>query len=231
MNLIFVIKKYFTYVLNAAKQTSSILATWVLSFLSQKQSSQNDSGKTIYLIQNITDKPIILSDLNGIEISPRKVVDLEKIANKSDINNSRNLKDAISMKKLLIPKFIEINSDNTTKKATKKKEHKLDEEKIYSLIKKALSEQQIQQPNNNISETLEKAVAKSMTGLIDSIRSQINNVNVNDQPIPEISHEKLAEITQQSIQKITENIETNNGQKAKKINVVNKNIANLADEI
>lgn len=203
-------------------------------------------GVLIFVVHNLTSRTIILSDLRA-EVGPRKLLDLEKVANREDIDRSRDLKQALNSKKLALTRHSVVHANVNAKqpeitRVIEKTIEKtvstpaFDEERLSALIKKAVEEQMQAQKTERIEDSVSKAVSKSLGGLVASIRDQINSVQVSNTQskrdmTPEIDPAKLAEISQKSVQKMSENIETGGSQKSRKINVVNKNLNNLADEL
>jgi hypothetical protein len=75
-----------------------------------------------------------------------------------------------------------------------------------------------------------------MGGLVSSIRDQINNIRIEkpDKEVEElpIDPKQFAEISQKSVQKISDEIETGGQNKAKQIRISNKKSASdLANEL
>lgn len=197
----------------------------------------------MYVIHNLTSKTIILADLR-VEIGPRKVLNLEQVASRSAIDNSRDLKRALAEKRLALTRHSIIEAEKPVERSRvieKTTVQQIDERQLSRLIKQAVSEELSQykdhpKQNPNIEKTIQKAIANNMGGLVDSIRDRINNVQVN-QPLqrePELSiePEKLAELSQKSVEKLSGEIETGGQNKAKSVRIINKKSAtDLANEL
>lgn len=188
----------------------------------------------MFIVHNLTSHTVILSDLK-LEIPPKKLVDLEKITDRSNIEKSRDLKQAFSTKRLALTRHSIIQEEPEKSKKHVEKSN-LDESKLVQIIKKAVSEELKSQQPDNRDETISKVIKNSLGDLVNSIRDKINSVQVVNQKDTSqqslIDPGKLAEISQKSIEKMSENIETNNNQKAKKITIINKTNPNdLAGEL
>jgi len=193
----------------------------------------------MYVVHNTTNKLVTLSDLKA-EIGPRKILDLEKIAHRDQIERSYDLKVALTKKYLRLIKHSVITVHQVPKQKNPTPEiihhvEKFDDEKLLSLIKETISEEIQKQKSEDIGSTLKHAISSGVKDLQESIRNQINNIKISPDSHVEteviIDPEKLAELQQKPISKITESIETSGSSKGKKINVINSNVKNLADEL
>lgn len=200
----------------------------------------------MFIVHNLTTKTIILSDLR-IEIGPRKILDLERVANRSAIDGSRDLKKAIAGRRLALTRHSIIQIDKPVAQPAPRviertTVQKIDEAQLSRLVKQAVAEQlqegQLEQPEQpDIEQTIKRAIVNNMGGLITSIRDQINNIQIARPTKSEphdisIDPKQFAEISQKSVQKISEEIETGGQNKAKQIRIVNKKSASdLANEL
>lgn len=190
----------------------------------------------MYIIQNLTNKTIMIPDIR-VEIGPRKIMDLEKVIERSSIDKSVDLKNAISSRHLALTRFSTISAPISVRKESKivekspEPQNNLSEEKLNSIIRKAISDEIKQRQDTNISDTVKNAIHSSVGELMSSIRSQINTVNV-PQVENSISAEKLAEISQKNVEKISQNIESSDQKIKPKVSIINKgNLNNLANEL
>lgn len=185
----------------------------------------------MYRVTNLTSRTVILSDLR-VEIGPKKNIDLEQVADRDAIDKSRDLRQAFSQKKLTLNNYSTIK----IKKEPTSVSESMNEEKLANIIRKVMSEEMVnknkQNPNSNIEDTVNRAVTNSVGSLISEIRDRINGFQPNKQPEESmISTEKLAEISQKSIEKISDSITTNDVQKTKKVKIINRRLDDLADEL
>ena len=189
----------------------------------------------------------MLSDLKA-EIRPRGILDLEKVVSRTAIESSRDLKHAIKSKRLQLGRHSVIKTKVIaeppqvihTLEKTVEKEREFDEDRLANLVRSVIKEEgekrpDLQPPQPSINEVVKDAVSNSVGELMNSIRDQISSIQpiktdsqIDDIPIDPA---KFAEISQKSVEKISENIETSGTTKAKKIKFRNKNIQDLADEI
>lgn len=190
----------------------------------------------MYIVHNLTNKTVILSDLR-VEIGPRKVIDLERVAERITIERSRDLRQALNTRKLALTRHSVIKapakktSEVQVVERVVNESSSLDENRIAEIVRKAVADEMKQKQDD----TVQKAMATTMGGLVSQIRDQINSIQIPQQqdkqePLP-IDPAKFAEISQQSIERISEGIETSGG-KQKRINIINKtDISNLASEL
>lgn len=186
-----------------------------------------------------------MADLKA-EIGPRKFIDLTKIADQSAIEKSRDLKLALNSKKLALtrhslvqvktalketlPTSTEITKvvEKTVIEKIVEKNPSIDEDKLTDLIQKAITSTLNQQ---------NKTIESGFSGIMSSIRNQI--INAQSSPMQQSKHieteidpAKIAEISQKSIEKMTNQMESNAPKPVKKFNVVNsKNLDKQADEL
>jgi len=207
--------------------------------------------KPIFIIHNITDKHIMLSDLKA-EIKPRGILDLERVVTRAAIEGSRDLKHALKSKRLQLGRHSVIKTKSMsqqpqvirTLEKTIERERELDEDRLAELIRSVVKEESSKtesplttpEPTQDVGDVVQKAVSSGMNDLLSSIRDQINSIQPQgtvDKQIDEIpiDPKKFAEMSQKSVEKISDNIETSGPKKAKKIKFRTKNIQDLADEI
>lgn len=196
----------------------------------------------MYIVHNPTTKTIILSDLRA-EIGPRKILDLEKITHRDAIDRSHALRQALNNNQLRLVKYsvvkthVHRQSEEPNIKIIER--DKLDDNRLKDIIRQTIVEEMNKSANSNgnFEGTVKRVLSESVQDLKSSIRDQINNLNIvpnkgQDQEYEDIIDPiKLAELKQQSIKKISEDIETNKKRENKKINIVNTKISDLADEL
>lgn len=189
----------------------------------------------------------MLSDLKA-EIKPRAILDLEKVVTRTSIDDSCDLRNALTHKWLQLGKHSIIR---TRAKAppppqiierrieTRIEKHigsELDEDKLAALIRQVVKEEvQGNKPADiNIGENLKGMVQSSIDTLISSIQDKIGDIQPqqgNEVEEVLIDPAQFAEISQRSVEKISKDIETSEPKKPKKINIRNKNIYGLAGEL
>jgi hypothetical protein len=195
----------------------------------------------MFIVHNLTTRTIILSDLR-VEIGPRKILDLELVTDRNSIDGSFDLKKAIAQRRLALTRHSIIQADKPAVQPVpqvieKTTVQKIDEAQLSRLIKQAVAEELQDQPHLDIEHTIQKAIVNNMGGLVSSIRDQINSIQIagpkksENADLP-IDPKQFAEISQESIRKISEGIETGGQNKAKPIRIVNKKSASdLANEL
>lgn len=214
----------------------------------------------MYIVRNLTNKTIILSDLKA-EIGPYKIMDLERIAARVDVERSKDLEGALGAKQLQFVKqtVVRIPTERSIPKPPRlpKVEQNaapaFDESKLVNLIKSA-----VQQPvfdearmkdlireviNENkqldIEEAVSKAVASGVTPLVDRLRDQINAgpvpVSTSESVKNDdsgINTEQLAELQQRAIENMLQEIQPDTIKKGKKIKIINqRDVGDLANEL
>jgi hypothetical protein len=188
----------------------------------------------MYIVRNLTNKPIVLSDIRA-EVGPYRIVDLEQISTRGNIDRSSDLKAAISMKRLQFVKQTVIRVPEKISTPSPPPEvHKpaLDENKLKEIVRSVLQEQ-LQTSGKPIEETVSKAISTSMSSVMDALRDKLNAVNVGA-PAPVETHidpSKLAEIQQKAVEKISRDISSDNIKQGKKIKLSDPNISDLAKEL
>lgn len=202
------------------------------------RSDAEDKNKVMYIVHNTSSKTVMLSDLRA-EIKPMAILDLEKVAHREDIERSRDLKHALKTNKLQLGRHSVVRTvhihDNT-----QPKDQGIDESRLASLIRQVVSEEmgkerqtnQVSQQNSNVDDM--KKVHDSVNELLMQIRDRINEPQSSPKAEADETHldpEKIAELSQRSVQQISSGIETGGSQKKKKVQIINDNLKNLADEL
>lgn len=184
----------------------------------------------MYVVHNPTSRIVVLSDLHA-DIGPHKILDLEYVASRDLIDRSRDLQIALKNKNLQLVKFSTVNTFQDINN-----ERQIDDSKFKEMIKEIISEEINKKSSDGIEDSVRSIISDGVKSLQDTIRSHINNPiankgnNVSDEIETEIDLSKLAELQQKSIDKIVKEVETS-GNKSKKINIINSNIDNLANEL
>jgi len=185
----------------------------------------------------------MLSDLRA-EIKPRGLLDLERVANRISIEGSKDLQAALRAKILHLGRHSIIRSkqDATTihTESTVKvveKERDLDEDKLAQMIRTALKENETPVSEVDVQSQVKEAVKEGVDGLLSSIRDQLNSIQPVIQSQPQdrsddlaIDPEKFAEISQNAVEKISQEIETGRTKLGKKYKI-NRNLRDLADDL
>lgn len=195
----------------------------------------------MYIVHNLTTKTVILGDLK-VEIGPRKILDLEKVAHRDIIDRSYNLRHALDNGQLRLVKYSVVKTHAQQTEVSEKirivETDKLDDNRLRDLIRQTITEEIGKTHTNDVEGTIKRVISSSVMDLRDSIRDQINTLTVPGRIIDKTSEEeqfidpaKLAEMQQKSIKKMTEEIETGGKQEGKKINIKNSNIRDLASDL
>ena len=197
----------------------------------------------MYVVHNVTNRTVMLSDLRA-EIKPRGLLDLERVANRISIEGSKDLQAALRAKILHLGRHSIIRSkqDATTihTESTVKvveKERDLDEDKLAQMIRTALKENETPVSEVDVQSQVKEAVKEGVDGLLSSIRDQLNSIQPVIQSQPQdrsddlaIDPEKFAEISQNAVEKISQEIETGRTKLGKKYKI-NRNLRDLADDL
>lgn len=174
----------------------------------------------------------MLSDLRA-EIKPKAILDLEKVVTRTAINNSRDLKNALSRKWLQLGKHSIIRTrakpppppQIIERRIEKHIEKGIDEDKLADLIRRVVKEE--------VQDGKSPDIGEDLKGLLTSIQDKIGNIQPQkgDEVEEIIDPARFAEISQRSVEKISEDIKTSGPKKPKKINIRNKKIHDLAGEL
>jgi len=181
-----------------------------------------------YVVHNITNRTVMISDLRA-EIAPHKMLDLEKVATRSNIEGSPDLRSALSASLLRVLS----NTNRPEKKTVERiveRESALDEQKLTAIIRQAMRDGTL----NTSSQQTDKEDMKKIMDVLYNVTSKLNNINKTDEKIEEsvISGEDLANLQFKAMQKITDDIESSKTYRsAKKIKIDNKSVMDLADEL
>ena len=174
-------------------------------------------------------------------------MDLERVANRSVIEGSKDLQSALRSKILHLGRHSIIRTKQTpetvhTKSTVKvvEKERDLDEQKLARMIRQVIKEEspeQVPVVETDVQDQVRVAVKEGVDGLLSSIRDQLNSIQpvVQSQPQDQsddlaIDPEKFAEISQNAVEKISQEIETGRTKLGKKYKI-NKNLRDLANDL
>jgi len=191
----------------------------------------------VYVVHNSTDRTIMISDLRA-EIKPRGLLDLDHVATRSAIDNSKYLQGALRSKILHLGRHSVIRTKTTPKPVQViEKERDLDEQKLTHMIRQMLKEES--PPKTDVQSQVKEAVKEGVDSLLSSIRDQIHSIQPVVQQATTIEHDddnlridpkKFAEISQNAVEKISQDIELG-GAKLGKQYKINKNLRDLADDL
>ncbi len=178
----------------------------------------------------------MLSDLRA-EIKPHGILDLERVTSRSAIDASYDLKYALKTKSVQLGRHTTVHVKPSPRVIEREKivEREVDENKLANIIRNVVSEEirKIPQPEK----TQDAVKPFDFNDLFNQIRDQINSINIKQEPQKPldtmgIKPEQFAEISQRSIDKITEDMETGKSQKKKTIQIINKNeLEGLAEQL
>jgi hypothetical protein len=193
-------------------------------------------------VKNITNRTIILSDINA-EINARKILDLERVASIVEIERSYDLRHALKTNRLQLlkhnitrqdkPRSVDVQVIEVEKIVERET---LNEARLVELIKKAVAETTTQQKQPAPPASID---ISKQAGQFNDILNDLRNKIANFQPGPDsqilepiIDPKKLAEITNKSVDKISEEIESNTLRKSRKIKITpSKPLDDLAGEL
>lgn len=188
----------------------------------------------MYVVHNVTNKTIILADLRA-EIKPRGILDLERVTSRANIESSRDLQDAIHSKRIQLGRHSVVRTKEKPEDKSYtivEKERSLDENKIAEMVRAAIKSEMQSTKSEDVSEVVKSAVTKGLDQLVDSLRNKIN-INTNTQQNkndPVINPEKIAEISQAAIDKISEELQSSEPVLGKKYRI-NTSVRDLANDL
>lgn len=197
-----------------------------------------DDDEIMYIVHNTTSRTVMLSDLHA-EIKPMAIIDLEKIAYRDAIDRSRDLRHALKTGRLQLGRHSvvrtrEISDDflNHARQVEINQTSSIDEEKLARIVRQVVSEEmskgstkQTPSDNNDLED-----IKNSVGDLLSQIRDRINSPEKSEERM-NIDPEKFAEWSQKSVEKISEEIQTGGSNKHKKVQIINENLRDLADEL
>lgn len=189
-----------------------------------------------YIVHNLTKRTIILSDLRA-EIGPQKMLDLEKVAERTAIDRSYDLRLALSTKRLrlcsqgvvsktakpevlIVEKIIEKHHHHETQS--------IDEARLAAMLKKIMLENQVAPQAAPVDSS--QQILEAMNALQEKIAS-MGGESSSGTDMPSIDPEKLAELQAKAINKMSESIETGIKKPGKKVILKNTRLNDLADEL
>jgi hypothetical protein len=167
------------------------------------------------------------------------IIDLEKIADRDAIERSRDLRHALKIGKLQLGRHSMVRTRviPEVQVVERVQQQGVDENKLAEIVRQVVSEEMRRdrkpQTQPDIEGTVSKAVSNSVSSLMDEIRNRINapTDRRREEALTNIDPKKFAELSQQSVDKISEEIETSGPTKSKKVQIINKNLKDLADEL
>jgi len=217
------------------------------SLLHIPNSESESVGDNIsYVVHNLTKRTIVLSDLRA-EIGPHKMLDLEKVAERSAIDRSYDLRLALNTKRirlcsqgvvsktakpevLVVEKIIEKHHHHETQ--IQNNTQTLDEARLVALMKKVMLENQVApQPAPVASTDSSQQILEAMNALNSKIESMGGEGSSDGVDMPSIDPVKLAELQAKAIGKLSENIETGIKKTGKKVILKNTRLGDLVNEL
>lgn len=162
------------------------------------------------------------------------MLDLEKVAERSAIDRSYDLRAALETSRLRLCSQGVISKTVKPEKKIIEQHHyhstdQLNEEKIAELLKKIVLENQVKVDSGDATQQILQAM-NALKDKIDSISSN-NNENHRPSEVPAIDPEKLAELQSRAIDKMSATIETGNKKPGKKVTLKNTKLGDLANEL
>ncbi len=177
---------------------------------------------------------MILNDIRA-EIGPYKIIDLESITSRDNVDRSNDLKRSLSSKKLQFVKQTVINPPVMHTKSTEviREIHAphFDEDRLKDIIKAAVTEQ-LNVNSSNVTESVNKAITSGMNQVIDSLRDKISLAQppkINDEI--NIDPTKLADMQQKAIERMSQDIDVNKMRQGKRIKIIDSKMSDLAGEL
>lgn len=172
----------------------------------------------MYIVLNLTNKIIYLSDIKA-EIQPNKPLDLENVTSLDNIKKSLDLDLALRTKRLALVHTAKISKNVENKKIENPAPD------IKSIIKEVILEYN-DQNKNEIKNILKEELSNSNLNIINN-----KEVKTENKFYSEVDESKLAEISQLAVDKMTNEMEVSETTNNVKINIVNKNLNKLSDEL
>jgi hypothetical protein len=184
----------------------------------------------MYIVHNLTNRTVVIADLH-VEIGPRKILDLELVADRVLIDSSQDLKRAIFAHTLALTRHSIIQ---TNVQPIDTRSESLNEEQITRIVKQAIADELKNQPA--VENSIKKAITSNMSDLVSSIRDQINRIQITPEKDKNdaigIDPKRFAELSQKTVEKLSDEIKTGGQNQPKQVRIINaKNITDLANEI
>lgn len=192
-----------------------------------------------YVVHNLTNRTIILSDLRA-EIGPHKMLDLEKVAERAAVDRSYDLRLALNTKRLRLCSQGVVSKTSkpevlVVEKIIEKHHHHhhgeqqgLDEARLAALMKKIIIENQAAPQPVPVDSS--EQILQAMSALQAKIDA-MGDDGSSGTDMPSIDPEKLAELQAKAIDKISKNIETGIKKPGKKVILKNTHLGDLANEL
>ena len=185
-----------------------------------------------YIVHNVTKKTIILSDIRA-EIRPSMTLDLERFAHRESIERSHDLIQAIKGGKLklvshgMIKSFVINNPRNqVTEKITERviEKQSFSQEQLEEVVRKVVGESK---GSTDIQKIINDALGTGLANITEVLKGQA--VQIDTVKESQIDPEKLAQMQQQAIGKVFEDMKTGDGREKKVIQ--GKQLDDLANEL
>ena len=189
-------------------------------------------------MHNLTKQTVVLSDLRA-EINPHKMLDLEKVSERSAIERSHDLRLALNTSKLRLCSQGVVTHTKPIEKIIEKHHYHnetitntttpvgIDEDKLVEVVRKVMQENKPQSVDNtqvlDAVTALQKQISSLNTGSKSTLEETQNDLSIDI--------EQLANMQSKAIERIGLNIETGTKKTGKKIILKNMQSGNLADEL
>lgn len=188
-----------------------------------------------YIVHNLTNRTIVLADLRA-EIGPKKMLDLEKVAARSDIDRSYDLRFALDSHRLRCCStgIVSRNSKpeiQVVEKVIEKHEvehhhHEssgIDEMRLMAMMKRVMAENKPAAGDN-----------QQVLDAVAALQKQLETMggeSGSESEGPSIAPELLADLQAKAVAKMSEDIETGNKKSGRKVILKNTRLGDLADEL
>ncbi len=179
----------------------------------------------VYLVSNIVKGDVIISDLR-VTIPCHKALDLHAVKTAIIPEKSKDLRRAISMRKIIVVRHDVKQVEKIIQKETIIKESAVTEKKIADIIRKELSK--LNQANNNQSSDMQKLIQTVQTLAdrpIQGIKKREIEVEEDD-----IDSDKLREIHKRTLDKKLKGI-TSSPMQIEKEEIHDENFLDNVDEL
>lgn len=171
------------------------------------------------------------------------MLDLEKVAERTAIDRSYDLRTAFGTKRLrlcsqgvvsntakpevqVVEKIVEKHHHYRTEEHHHEKEALLDEARILAMMRAVIKEHQ---PQQTVVESDNKQVLDAVAVLQQQIQAMGGEESGDH--MPSIDPVKLAELTSKAVDKVSEGIETGNIKPGRRVILKNTRLGDLADEL
>ena len=202
------------------------------------QDSELVGDNISYVVHNLTKRTIVLSDLRA-EIGPQKMLDLEKVAERTAIDRSYDLRLALDTKRIRlcsqgIVSTIAKPEVRVIEKVIEKHHHHKQEIQTIDEVRLAALMRRIMKENQEASQPAPTDSSQQILRAMSALQAKIDAMGGEESSginMPSIDPEKLAELQAKAINKMSESIETGIKKTGKKVILKNTNLDDLANEL